>query len=115
MNKEGEGEMGGHSEREGVPDDLFKKFSPKAHSELFGPSEPTYPFDTCINDLYSHSWSDRVGIWLWVPKGNTLVEAESSLEFPARRSEIQNFGWSASRILKVIPRRVEPRRSDSRR
>lgn len=74
-----------------------------------GPAEPNYPFGTCIEDMYSHSWSDRVGLWLWVPKGAALVAEEKNLGYPARRSEIQRFGWSAKRIFKVTPRRVDGR------
>jgi hypothetical protein len=37
------------------------------------------------------------------------VAAENNQGYPARRSEIQRFGWSARRILKVTPRKIDGR------
>jgi hypothetical protein len=38
-----------------------------------------------------------------------LVAAEHNLGFPARESEIRKFGWSARRIIKTTPRKVDGR------
>lgn len=97
------------SEREKSQGNLIEKFSQEAHTDSPGPSEPIHPFGTCIDDLYSYSWSDRVGVWLWVPKNKALVAAEHNLGFPARESEIRKFGWSARRIIKTTPRKVDGR------
>jgi hypothetical protein len=73
-------------------EDHFDKLSQEAQSV---PLEPEYPFRTCIDDLYSHSCLDKVGVWLWVPKGSALVAVDGDLGFPVRKSEIQRFGWCA--------------------
>jgi hypothetical protein len=97
------------SEREKSQGNLSEKFSQEAHTNSPGPTEPTHPFGTCIDDLYSHSWSDRVGVWLWVPRNKALVAADLKLGFPARESEIRKFGSSARRIIKTTPRKVDGR------
>lgn len=33
----------------------------RSHS---GPIQPMYSFGTCMDDLYNHSWRDKVGSWL---------------------------------------------------
>jgi hypothetical protein len=66
-----------------------------------GPSEPRYPYGTCISDLFSHSWSDPVGRWVWVKKGAALEVADLGLGFPARREEIQRFGHRNRRVVRV--------------
>jgi hypothetical protein len=37
------------------------------------------------------------------------VAAENKLGFPARKSEIQCFWWSARKIFRVVPRKVDGR------
>ncbi|RLM75223.1 hypothetical protein C2845_PM15G04920 [Panicum miliaceum] len=54
-----------------------------------GPRKPNFPFGSCIDDLFSHSWSDTRGTWLWVPRGAALTAVEKGLGFPAKREEIQ--------------------------
>jgi hypothetical protein len=97
------------AEREGVRENLFNKFSNEAQLNVAGPTKRNYPYGTCIDDLYAHSWSNRVGTWLWVPKGTTLVAAESKLGFLARKSEIQCFGWNVRKIFRVVSIKVDRR------
>jgi hypothetical protein len=97
------------NEREGARENMFEKFSNEAQSHDAVPSKPNYPYGTCIDDLYAHSWSNKAGSWLWVPKGTALVATENKLGFPARKSEIQRLGWSARRIFRVVPRKVDGR------
>jgi hypothetical protein len=52
-----------------------------------------------MSHLVSHSWSDPVGTWLWVPRGDVLAAAELGLGFPARREEIRKFGWNSRRVV----------------
>jgi hypothetical protein len=33
------------------------------------PMKPSFPYDTCINHIFSHFWSDPIGHWVWVRKG----------------------------------------------
>jgi hypothetical protein len=73
------------------------------------PVKPSYPFGTCVEDLFSHSWSDRVGSWFWFPKGLVLVAAEEGLGFPATKSEIRRFGSNCRRVVCVKPKRVDDR------
>jgi hypothetical protein len=73
------------------------------------PARPKFPHGTCLEHLYNHSWSDPVGVWLWVPKGTTLVAVERGLGFPARREEIQRFGWKSKRVTKVTSKCVDGR------
>jgi hypothetical protein len=87
-------------------EDHFDNLSQEAHSS---PVDPEYPFGTCVDDLYSHSWSDRVGVWLWIPKGSALVAADGDLGFPARKSEIQKFGWRAQRVVRVTLKKIDGR------
>lgn len=56
-----------------------------------GPSEPAqqkqaHEFGTYIDDIYDHSWSNPIGIWLWVPKRAAL---RPELGFPASESEVR--------------------------
>jgi hypothetical protein len=83
----GEMEMNGmkQKEREGVRENVFEKFSSEAQLHDAGPSKPNYPYGTCIDDLYAHSWLNSAGSWLWVPKGTALVAAENKLWFPRGR------------------------------
>jgi hypothetical protein len=74
-----------------------------------GPGEPTHPFGTCVEDLFSHSWSNRAGSWLWVPKGSVLAAVERGLGHPATKNEIQKFGGACRRVVRVNPKRVDSR------
>jgi hypothetical protein len=65
-----------------------------------GPSKPRYPYGTCISDIFSHSWSDPVGRWVWVKRGAALEAADLGLGFPARRDEIQRFGHRSRRVVR---------------
>jgi hypothetical protein len=70
------------------------------------PVGPKYPYGTCMSHLVSHSWSNPVGSWLWVPRGGALAAAELGLGFPARREEIQRFGGNNRRVVRVASKRV---------
>jgi hypothetical protein len=70
---------------------------------------PTYPFGTCVEDLFSHSWTDRVGSWFWFPKGSVLAAAEKGLGFPATKHEIQRFGEGCRRVVRINPKTVDNR------
>jgi hypothetical protein len=73
------------------------------------PMKPSFPYDTCINHIFSHSWSDPIGHWVWVRKGVALETAELELGFPARREEIQRFGYKSSRVIRVKPINIDER------
>jgi hypothetical protein len=70
-------------------------------AETANPTKPKYPYDTCISHLFSHSWSDRVDCWVWVRKGAALEAADLGLGFPAKREEIQKFGYKSRRVVSV--------------
>jgi hypothetical protein len=78
-------------------------------AETAGPTEPKYPYDTCINHLFSHSWSDPVGYWVWVKKGAALEAADLGLGFPARSEEIQRFGHKSRRVVRVRVSNIDER------
>jgi hypothetical protein len=78
-------------------------------AETAGPSEPKYPYDTCISQLFSHSWSDPVGYWVWVKKGTVLEAADLGLGFPARSEEIQRFGHRSRRVVRVRASNIDER------
>jgi hypothetical protein len=73
------------------------------------PVRPKYPFGTCLDHIYSHSWSNTVGVWLWVRKGEALTAADLGLGYPARREEIRRFGSFSRRVT-----RVEAKQTDGR-
>jgi hypothetical protein len=58
---------------------------------------------------YNHTWSDNVGVWLWVPKKSAQVATEKGLGFPVRKSEILWFGSSSRKIIRAVPRKVDGR------
>jgi hypothetical protein len=72
-------------------------------------SKPRFPFGTCINHLFAHSWSDPVGSWVWVRKGATLEAGELGLGFPARKDEIHKFGYKSRRVVRVASRTTDER------
>jgi hypothetical protein len=78
-------------------------------AESAGPSEPKYPYGTCINHMFSHSWSDPVGYWVWVRKGAALEAADLGLGFPARSEEIQRFGHRSRRVVRVRASNIDER------
>lgn len=62
-----------------------KSDGPKVQAQQF-------PFGTCLEHLYNHSWSNPTKRWVWVPKGCALVAAELGLGHPAKREEVERFG-----------------------
>jgi hypothetical protein len=46
---------------------------------------------------------------VWVRKGAALEAADLGLGFPARREEIQNFGYKSRRVLRVTSRNTDER------
>jgi hypothetical protein len=77
--------------------------------EPASPVKPRFPFGTCINHLFAHSWSDPVGCWVWVRKGAALEAAELGLGFPARREEIHKFRYKSRRVIRVSSRTTDER------
>jgi hypothetical protein len=65
-----------------------------------------YSFGTCVDDLYNHSWRDKVGSWLWVPKGEALAAVKSGQGFLAKHSEILRFSHNSRKIVKAVPRKI---------
>lgn len=57
----------------------------------------------------SHSWSDPVGVWIWVRKGQALATTEQGLGFTARREEIQRFGGASRRVVRTTSKQVDER------
>jgi hypothetical protein len=70
------------------------------------PSKPKFPYGTCIEHLYSHSWSNPGGFWIWVKKGEALAAADLGLGFPARR-EVRRFGSGSRRVTRTTPKKVD--------
>jgi hypothetical protein len=84
--------------------------SAKIHKPISeSPERPTYPFGTCIEHLFTHSWSNTAGSWIWVKKGEALSAAELGLGFPARKEEIRRFGSASRRITRALPKWVDDR------
>jgi hypothetical protein len=73
------------------------------------PVKSTYPSGTCVEDLFSHSWSDRIGSLFWFTNGSVLAAAERGLGFPATKREIQRFGEGCRRVVRVNPKIVDNR------
>jgi hypothetical protein len=68
-----------------------------------------YPFGTCIEHLFAHSWSNLVGVWIWVKKGDALTATELGLGFPARREEVRRFGSWSRRVIRTTTKEVDGR------
>jgi hypothetical protein len=73
------------------------------------PVKPKYPHGTCIEHLYSHSWSNPGGVWIWVKKGEALAVADLGLGFPARREEVRRFGSGSRRVTRTTSKKVDGR------
>jgi hypothetical protein len=73
------------------------------------PQRPKFPFGTCGDDIHGHSWSNKRGSWLWVPKGSALTAVEQGIGFLAKRSEILRFGGSNRRIIHAVKKEVDGR------
>jgi hypothetical protein len=100
---------GGGSGKTNFSRGVDEKSSCSSWARPESPVGPKYPYGTCMSHLVSHSWLDPVGSWLWVPRGGGLAAAELGLGFPARREEIQKFGWNSRRVVRVASKRVDDR------
>jgi hypothetical protein len=54
-----------------------EKSSSSSWARPESPAGPKYPYGTCMSHLVSHSWSDPVGSWLWVPRGERWQQRNS--------------------------------------
>jgi hypothetical protein len=77
--------MGKTEKPQGVPTNY-------SQSAQASPGKPTYPYGTCIEDLYSHSWMDSVGSLLWFSKGSVLAAAEQGLGFHLQNVRSRDLG-----------------------
>jgi hypothetical protein len=102
-------ERGTHFDKNNSGEGHNKNFPNKVQAELDSPSQPTYPFATCLSHIYSHSWSNPRKSWIWVPKGGALVAAKLGLGFPARREEIWRLGGRSRRVVRVVNKQVDDR------
>jgi hypothetical protein len=98
--------QGTGEEKNNISEDESEKIQ-KPNSE--SPERPAYPFGTCIEHLFTHSWSNTAGSWIWVKKGEALSAAELGLGFPARKEEIWRFGSASRRITRALPKWVDDR------
>ncbi|RLN25050.1 hypothetical protein C2845_PM07G07000 [Panicum miliaceum] len=73
------------------------------------PNSTPFPFGSCVEDLFSHSFQPppRKGGWFWIQKSEVL--AADAARFPAKKSEIKRFGHTAQRIQPVTERKVDSR------
>ncbi|KAG8068488.1 hypothetical protein GUJ93_ZPchr0005g15677 [Zizania palustris] len=52
---------------------------------------------------------DKGACWLWFPKSIPLSSSNIHLGFPTRSTEVRQFGDSARRVARVLPRFVDSR------
>jgi hypothetical protein len=63
-------------EKEGKNEGEIGKHTKSCWARPGSPIGPKFPYGTCMSHLVSHSWSDSIREWLWVPKGEALAAAE---------------------------------------
>jgi hypothetical protein len=106
---EAEGVRGGETGKMNNSRGLNEKSTNTSWARPGSPIRPKFPYGTCMSHLVSHSWSDPIGSWLWVPRGEALVAVEHGLGFPARREEILRFEGNSRRVVRITSKQVDDR------